>query len=50
MNLLYFEKFKIYNYVLEISKLNKVHMIIKYNDKEFLVYNETDLKSIFKNL
>ena len=44
------EKFKIYNYVLEISKLNKVYMIIKYNDKEFLVYNETDLKSIFKNL
>ena len=25
-------------------------MIIKYYDKEFLVYNENELKSIFKNL
>ena len=50
MNLLYFEKFKIYNYVLEIFKLNKVYMIIKYYDKEYLVYNENDLKRILKNL
>ena len=44
------EKFKIYEYVLEIFKLNKVNMIIKYYDKEFLVYNEIDLKNIFKSL
>ena len=25
-------------------------MIIKYYDKEYLVYNENDLKSIFKSL
>ena len=44
------ERFEIYNYVLEIFKLNKVNMIIKYYDKEFLVYNENDLKRIFKSL
>ena len=44
------EKFKIYEYVLEIFKLNKVNMIIKYYDKEYLVYNEIDLKRIFKSL
>ena len=44
------EKFKIYEYVLEIFKLNKVDMIIQYYDKEFLVYNEIDLKIIFKSL
>ena len=33
------EKFKIYEYVLEIFKLNKVDMIIKYYDKEFLIHN-----------
>ena len=44
------EKFKIYEYVLEIFKLNKVNMIIKYYDKEYLVYNENDLKRFFKKL
>ena len=44
------EKFKIYNLVLEIFKSNKVNMIIKYYDKEYLVYNEIDLKSFFKSL
>ena len=44
------EKFKIYEYVLEIFKLNKVNMIIKYYDKEFLVYNENDFKKFFKSL
>ena len=44
------EKFKIYEYVLEIFKLDKVDMIIKYYDKEFLVYNEIDLKNFFKSL
>ena len=36
-----FEKFKIFEYVLQISKLNKCNMIIKCYDIEFLVYNET---------
>ena len=44
------EKFKIYENVLEIFKLNKVDMIIKYHDKEYLVYNENDLKRFFKSL
>ena len=44
------ERFKIYEYVLEIFKLNKVDMIIKYYDKEFLIYNENDLKRFFKSL
>ena len=43
------ERFKIYNYVLEIFKLNKVTMIIKYCDNEYLVYNENDLKRFFKS-
>ena len=44
------EKFKIYEYVLEIFKLNKVNMIIKYYDREYLVDNEIDLKRFFKSL
>ena len=44
------EKFKIYEYVLEIFKLNKCNMIIKYCDIEYLVYHENDLKMIFKSL
>ena len=44
------EKFKINEYVLKIFKLNKCNMIIKYCDKEYLVYNEIDLKIFFKNL
>ena len=43
------ERFEIYNYVLEIFKLNKVTMIIKYRDNEYLVYNENDLKRFFKS-
>ena len=45
-----FIRFKIYEYVLEIFKLNKVDMIIKYYDREFLIYNELDLKNVFKKL
>ena len=45
-----FIRFKIYEYVLEIFKLNKVDMIIKYYNQEFLVYNEIDLKNVFKKL
>ena len=44
------ERFEIYNYVLEIFKLNKVTMIIKYCDNEYLVYNENNLKRIFEIL
>ena len=44
------EKFKIYEYVLEIFKLNKVNMIIKYCDNEYLIYNVNDLKRFFKSL
>ena len=43
------ERFEIYNYVSEIFKLNKVTMIIKYCDNEYLVYNENDLKRFFKS-
>ena len=43
-----FIRFKIYEYVLEIFKLNKVDMIIKYYDQEFLIYNASDLKNVFK--
>ena len=39
--------FKIYEYVLEIFKLNKVDMIIKYYDQ---IYTELDLKNVFKKL
>ena len=42
-----FIRFKIYEYVLEIFKLNKVDIIIKYYDEEFLIYNELDLKNVF---
>ena len=41
---------EIYNIVLEIFKLNKINMIIKYCDQEYLVYNEIDLKRFFKIL
>ena len=44
------EKFNIYKYILEIFKLNKTEMIIKYFNKEYLVFTEIDLKNIFKNL
>ena len=43
-----FIRFKIYEYVLEVFKLNKVDMIIKYFDEEFLIYNELDLENFFK--
>ena len=45
-----FIRFKIYDYFLEIFKLNKVDMIIKYYDQEFLIYTELDLKNVFKKL
>ena len=44
------EKFKIYEYILQIFKLNKCNMIIKYFKSQYLIYIENDLKRIFKNL
>ena len=43
-----FIRFKIYENVLEIFKLNKVDIIVKYYDQEFLIYTEIDLKNVFK--
>ena len=45
-----FIRFKIYENILDFFKLNKVDMIIKYYDQEFLVCNELDLKNVFKKL
>ena len=45
-----FIRFKIYENILEIFRLNKVDIIIKYYDQEFLIYNELDLKNVFKKL
>ena len=45
-----FIRFKMYENILEIFKLNKVDIIIKYYDQEFLIYNESDLKNVFKKL
>ena len=43
-------RFKIYENILEIFRLNKVDIIIKYYDQEFLIYTEIDLKNVFKKL
>ena len=43
-----FIRFKIYENILEIFRLNKVDIIIKYYDQEFLIYTELDLKNVFK--
>ena len=40
---LYFE-------ILEIFKLNKVDMDIEFNNKIFIINNESDITSFFKNL
>ena len=42
-------RFKTYENVLQIFKLNKCNELIKYYDREFLIYNEQDLKKYFKN-
>ena len=39
-----------YEYVLENFTLNKVDMLIKYYDQEFLIYTELDLKNVSKKL
>ena len=42
-----YERFKIYDYVLEIFKLNNVNMNIRYRNNIYLVFSEDDLKRIF---
>ena len=42
-------KFKIYKNILEIFKLNKVNMIIKFNDVEYIIFTEDNLLGLFKN-
>ena len=37
-------------YVLQIFKLNKCNILIKYYAREFLIYNEQDLEKCFKKL
>ena len=44
-----YERFKIYDYVLEILKLNNVNMSIRYHNKIYLVFRKDDLKRIFKS-
>ena len=43
-------RFKLYENVLQIFKLNRCDILIEYHDREFLIYNEQDLKSCFKKL
>ena len=35
---------------LHFFKLYKCNMLIKYYDQEFLIYNELDLKNVFKKI
>ena len=43
-----FIRFKIYENILHFFKLYKCNILIKYYDQEFLIYNELDLKIVFK--
>ena len=45
-----FIRFKIYENILYFLKLYKCNILIKYHDQEFLIYNESDLKNVFKKL
>ena len=45
-----FIRFKIYENILDFFKLYKCDMFIKYNDQEFLINTELDLKNVFKKL
>ena len=45
-----FIRFKIYENTLHFFKLYKLNILIKYHDKEFLIYNELDLINVFKKL
>ena len=44
------EKVKIYMYLLNIFKINKCNMIIRYCDIEYIISSDKELKLIFKNL
>ena len=43
------EKFKIYENILQIFKLNRCNILTKYYDGEFLIYNERDLKNVLRS-
>ena len=45
-----FIKFNIYENILHFFKLYKCNMLIKYYNQEFLIYNASDLKNVFKKL
>ena len=45
-----FIRFKIYENILHFFKLYKLNILIRYYDQEFLIYNELDLKNVFKKL
>ena len=45
-----FIRFKIYENILDFFKLYKLNTLIKYYDQEFPIYNELDLKNVFKKL
>ena len=45
-----FIRFKIYENILDFFKLYKCNILIKYYDQEFSIYNELDLKNVFKKL
>ena len=45
-----FIRFKIYDNILHFLKLYKLNILIKYYDREFLIYNESNLKNLFKKL
>ena len=45
-----FIRFKIYENILDLFKLYKCNILIKYYDQEFLINNELDLKNVFKKL
>ena len=45
-----FIRFKLYDNILQIFKLYKCNILLKYYDKEFLICNELDLKKCFKKL
>ena len=40
----------LYFKILEIFKLNKVDMDIEFHNKIFIINNQSDIKSFFKNL
>ena len=43
-------RFKLYEDILQIFKLHKCNILIKYYHSKFLIYNERDLKNAFKKL